>query len=383
MSAFDLVVDVDPRNFPDGETLDTDNPLRRLCAAVGLDPDAYPTVVTGSGGLHLYMTKPTDVALLDTHPDYPGVEFKSRGRQVVAAGSVHPDTCVTYVWDPLGMGLLASGAPEAPSALVELARRPMVAASTGGGEYAAEQLAAMLDRLDPTDFRDQDRWLQLMMACHHATDGDGRQEFIDWSTGDPAYADDAGRIGARWDSLHRAEERGGPAVTFKTLHKFLTDAGAGEAIPRAAAADDFADVEEDNAELVRLIESEKKEDMRIGEESRRAGLSVRRIGLDDAKRACVSFYRRQMKLAGEEVPTSPTARARRADWQGVTERVSKREHTVGWMAEEAIRAGYSNAEALELVREMFPHARTSPASIAWYRSQMRARGAPGAQEAGR
>jgi hypothetical protein len=287
LSACDLVVDVDPRNFPDGETLDTDNPLRRLCAAVGLDPDAYPTVVTGSGGLHLYMTKPTDVALLDTHPDYPGVEFKSRGRQVVAAGSVHPDTCVSYVWDPLGMGLPASGAPSAPSALVELARRPTAAASTGGGQYDAAELATMLGRLDPTDFKDQEKWLQMMMACHHATDGDGRQEFIDWSTGDPAYADDAGRIGARWDSLHRAEERGGPAVTFKTLHKFLTDSGAGEAIPRAAAADDFADAEEDNAELVRLIESEKKEDRRIGEESRRAGLCVRRIGLDDAKRDLV------------------------------------------------------------------------------------------------
>lgn len=250
LSARDLVVDVDPRNFPDGETLVTANPFRRLCASVGLDPDHYPTVETGSGGLHLYMTKPTDVALLDTHPDYPGVEFKSRGRQVVAAGSVHPDTLATYAWDPLGMGLSASGAPEAPSSLVELARRPTAAASTGGGEYDAEQLAAMLDRLDPTDFRDQDRWLDLMMACHHATDGDGRQEFIDWSTGDPAYADDAGRIGARWDSLHRANERGGPSVTVRTLHKFLTDVGGGDAIPRTPAADDFAEVLEEDVSAI-------------------------------------------------------------------------------------------------------------------------------------
>jgi predicted transcriptional regulator len=45
--------------------------------------------------------------------------------------------------------------------------------------------------------------------------------------------------------------------------------------------------------------------------------------------------------------------------------------TIGEMARKAIAAGKTNAEALELVRDKFPHARTTPASIAWYRSQMR------------
>jgi hypothetical protein len=45
--------------------------------------------------------------------------------------------------------------------------------------------------------------------------------------------------------------------------------------------------------------------------------------------------------------------------------------TVGETAREAIRAGMTNAEALEAVRERFPHAKTTPASIAWYRSQLR------------
>jgi hypothetical protein len=36
----DLVIDVDPRNFPEGETLKTDNPLHRLCAAIGLESDS-------------------------------------------------------------------------------------------------------------------------------------------------------------------------------------------------------------------------------------------------------------------------------------------------------------------------------------------------------
>ncbi len=45
--------------------------------------------------------------------------------------------------------------------------------------------------------------------------------------------------------------------------------------------------------------------------------------------------------------------------------------TIGEMAKKSIRDGMTNAEALEVVRKRFPHARTTAASIAWYRSQMR------------
>lgn len=45
--------------------------------------------------------------------------------------------------------------------------------------------------------------------------------------------------------------------------------------------------------------------------------------------------------------------------------------TIGEMAKKSISDGMTNAEALEKVRKRFPHARTTAASIAWYRSQMR------------
>lgn len=45
--------------------------------------------------------------------------------------------------------------------------------------------------------------------------------------------------------------------------------------------------------------------------------------------------------------------------------------TVGAEAKRALIDGLSNGEALEAVRRKFPHARTSMASIAWYRSQLR------------
>lgn len=34
-----------------------------------------------------------------------------------------------------------------------------------------------------------------MMACHHATAGEGRQEFIEWSTGGVGYEDHGEVIG--------------------------------------------------------------------------------------------------------------------------------------------------------------------------------------------
>lgn len=241
----DLILDIDPRAFPEGETLATDNPFKRLCVDVGLEVDKYPRVETGSGGLHIYMTKPDNVSTRDSLNDqYPGVEFKSFGRQVVSAGSIHPDTKHTYSWDFLFPELDALGAEAAPKALVDLIRRPEGSVASGGGEHDQDELAAMLEHLDPEEFSAHDDWLTIMQACHHATAGDGRQEFIDWCTQDPAYADHDGLIGLRWDSLHADAD--GVRVTFRTLHKFLRDAGKGEAIPRPPAADDFDDLDPDD-----------------------------------------------------------------------------------------------------------------------------------------
>jgi len=233
LEASQLVIDVDPRNMPDGRDTFTE-----LCEAVGLDPDLYPKVETGSGGLHVYMRKPADVSVLDSLEGYDGVEFKTKGRQVVAAGSKHPDGGM-YDWDFLAPDLSEAG--EAPERLLSLIRRParVHALGGGGGEYDQVEVARMLDALDPEDFRDHGDWLTLMMSCHHASGGDARSEFIEWSTRDPEFQDDGWIIGRRWDSLHR--EKDGPTVTHRTLHKLLRDAGKGEVIPTIAAADDFDD----------------------------------------------------------------------------------------------------------------------------------------------
>lgn len=85
-----IVVDVDPRNF-----IDKDNPLYRLVKDTSLSTDTY-TVKTGGGGFHLYFKNPTGVKVVNSLPEYLGIEFKSQGKQVVCPGSLHPDTNKPY-----------------------------------------------------------------------------------------------------------------------------------------------------------------------------------------------------------------------------------------------------------------------------------------------
>lgn len=235
LRADQLVIDVDPRNFEDGK-----DSFKALCADLRLNPSAWPRVVTGSGGDHYYLLKPADVPVIDSLEGYPGVEFKSKGRQVVAAGSAHPETGKLYEFDFLAPGL--SEATEAPDGLLGLIRRPERGAATGGGQYTQEQVAAMLDALEAADFGDHDKWLTLMMACHHASNGDARDEFLEWSSRDPAYADRRFENGRRWDSLH---SDAGARVTYRTLNKFVIDAGHEALIPRAAPDEDFMGTEEE------------------------------------------------------------------------------------------------------------------------------------------
>lgn len=234
-----MVLDVDPRNF--GGKEDPDNaakrdPLAELVRDANLDLSICPHTLTGSGGHHYWFRKPADIQVLDSLEGYSGLEFKSFGRQVVTPGSIHPNG-TRYEWDDFAP--FPHEAPQVPDSLLRLIRRQTRAhgEAAGFGELTPEMLAETLDQLDAEDFQDHDKWLHLMMACHHATNGEGRQEFIDWSTQDPDYGDDAWIIGRRWDSLHSAASRGGRPVTIRLLHKLVQEAG-GE-VARTKPEDDF------------------------------------------------------------------------------------------------------------------------------------------------
>ncbi len=181
LRADQLVIDVDPRNGGDQGFED-------LCFDLGLDTSEWPHVITGSGGSHYYLAKNATVTVRNGLANYPGVEFKSQGRQVVAPGSIHPDARKPYLHDELSPGF--ADAPLAPNELIELIAKPERVETHGGGEHTAEEVGKMLDLLDPESFRDHDKWLNLAMACHHASGGEAREEFLDWSARDPNFADD-------------------------------------------------------------------------------------------------------------------------------------------------------------------------------------------------
>lgn len=91
LRAQDLVIDVDPRNFTPG-----DNPVTRLVAIIGPILKTY-IVKTGGGGLHIYLRKPPELSIVGSLKAFPGIEFKTKGQQLVGPGSIHPESGNEYI----------------------------------------------------------------------------------------------------------------------------------------------------------------------------------------------------------------------------------------------------------------------------------------------
>lgn len=116
LSERDLVIDVDPRNFKKG-----DKPHVRLFEDAGISAKDFGAIArTGSGGMHVYLKLPAGVQVRKKVPNYPGIDFLSKGCFVVGVGSLHPDTQKSYEW---ALGLPLEGIKEAPESLIRLFRR--------------------------------------------------------------------------------------------------------------------------------------------------------------------------------------------------------------------------------------------------------------------
>ncbi|MEE8597818.1 MAG: DUF5906 domain-containing protein [bacterium] len=215
----DIVIDVDPRNFDNG-----DEPLLRILSDFNLKIENFPVVETGSGGLHIYMKKPSDVLVKNTIKKYNGIEYKSKGRQVVSAGSVHPEALKPYFFDPMCAPL--SKISFIPDELLETIKREDKISNNSDQDikaiYNKKTIKSMLEILNPVDFRGHDEWFKLMQSCHFASKGTASQEFIDWSIRDNKYSDQSEIIYARWGSLKNS---GKSMVTNKTLERFVIDSG--------------------------------------------------------------------------------------------------------------------------------------------------------------
>ncbi|GAB2491237.1 AAA family ATPase [Arenimonas alkanexedens] len=208
----DLIVDVDPKNG--GESS-----FAKLLIDLDLDFSRCPRTVTGSGGAHYFLRRPEGMPLLTNLREYPGIDFKSAG-QVVAPGSIHPNgkfyESNYYAYEP-------ELAPDAPAALLSLLERKQAKSgqSDRGGELTPRMLAANLVQLDASEWNEYSEWMNMMMACHHATNGEGLGEFTEWSTSAPDYADSAEVIAYKWSGL----TAGDGGVTVKYLFRQLLDRG--------------------------------------------------------------------------------------------------------------------------------------------------------------
>ncbi len=227
-----VVVDSDKRKWANGQ-----DPFVALAAKLGIDPDDGPRWKTGGGGYHQpYVIAPEDAGKLrKAIQGYDGLDILSgQGMYIVAPGSKHPNGKMYEVE--------RDGKPRpAPASLLRIARRPESAGETTGGTYTPEELAHALASLDVAEYGTNAEWFPLLAACHHATGGEGREEFIAWSTSDSRFADSADEIGARWDSFDPKKNDG---ITYLTLNMHLRSYGDESRIPNAARVGDDFDGEE-------------------------------------------------------------------------------------------------------------------------------------------
>jgi P4 family phage/plasmid primase-like protien len=203
-----LIIDVDPRNGGLESFSALPDAVRRLPR----------TTNTPSGGWHIYTTLPAgyDERLLASKlPEYPGIDFLHHGRQVVMPGSSLEDG---RQWH-MAPGVVLPP-PETPGDLLDLLSRPRFSPSSVSPALITPlELEQILSLLPVEKYRDNDSWLQVAMACHHATGGEGLTQFVAWSVADPEYSDQQSVIEARWRSM--AVSPNADPITLRTLCREL------------------------------------------------------------------------------------------------------------------------------------------------------------------
>jgi hypothetical protein len=199
-----LVIDVDERNGgADSYVV--------LLEAVPEIAGAGLIVKTGSGGAskHLYFSVPPDVALVQHHHDYDGIDFKSSGF-VVGPGSLHASGNTYEVL----YGSPADITP-APKALLDLLAKPATHRTTHNGhtvDMTIEDIRDLLKFIQNKDV-DYEFWLLIGMAIHHGTGGTGYDLWDEWSQRSDKY--NPSEMPRRWHSFGKSAT---PATLGTLIH---------------------------------------------------------------------------------------------------------------------------------------------------------------------
>lgn len=250
--ANELIVDMDPRNY---EGVDCEELIAELFGYFDWEEliEELPTVKTGGGGYHIYCLLPDGIdyrLLKETLEEYPGVEFKRKGRQVLCAGSKHPSGGF-YKW------INQAEAVSIPNSVIEIISRTANKKgdySSGEASLTGTQLQEMiLDNLDIENYGTNDKWFPLLCASHHATGGTGIEEFVEWSIEALGFEDDENLIKQRWESLYDGKET---LYTVGTLIHELEQKGEDTTGIKAVltfANQPELDIEDDDSEEAEMV----------------------------------------------------------------------------------------------------------------------------------
>ena len=231
-----LVIDIDPRNGGNKS-------YERLVQDTGIDfkSSGTLTVATGGGGWHIYYKRPGHILLRGSLPQYPGIDIKSSGF-VVGYGSLHKSGLEYERHAGWPDKLL-----DAPQALIKLLERPaIVRVSVDGADHnlSHEQLAEMVAAI-PNPGRDYDAYINLGMAIHAATDGEGFELWDEWSRRSE-YNNPTANI-KKWASF-----RAGGGITAGTLVHMAKQAGWVEPVTFHPLPMAMPEPEEETTEALRI-----------------------------------------------------------------------------------------------------------------------------------
>ena len=209
-----LIIDIDPRKGGNDS-------FQRLPPDIQSIP---ATVYTRDSGRHLYLKLPPELSgkkLRSKVPEFPGIDFLHHGRYVVLPGSSMPNEQGNPASWTIAPGACVPP-PIAPPSLLEILTipdKPLQGAISGPQYLSPVELNAVLAQIPITSYRDNDSWLRILMASHHATQGDGLEVFLQWSLQDDMYAGHEQLITQRWSSM--STDKSNP-VTIRSLCSILS-----------------------------------------------------------------------------------------------------------------------------------------------------------------
>lgn len=196
-----LIIDIDPRNGG----FESYNQLVR---DTGIDFEAESSfvVTTGGGGLHIYFSRPA-LAYASKLDKYKGIDFKSSG-YVVGAGSLHASGN-RYEYKKLFPDENLNQCPQALLDLLEKKQHKRTIFEGHHVDVTLEEVAQIVSHIECFD--DYDTWIEVGMAIHSATNGEGFEIWDSWSQKSSKYQD--GQTQYKWHSFGKSLN----PVTIATL----------------------------------------------------------------------------------------------------------------------------------------------------------------------